>query len=195
MMRSHWRKVVLVACVGLLTACGDAALVDPSAAPAAAMSKGDFLASSIAKALGDPAIRTATFKAWRASTITAHKLLLAEFAASADGAPLRAALAKSWQMDEEAVLTRIKSYGSFDFFVPIRKDRLEWEGDAHFVVGATLDSRGNAAATFAANGPAAYDVEAAARPAYIRLAPARSSAEGSAKTGRCRDRLEGLPAA
>jgi len=177
MTRSSWKKAVGIACVGVLMACSDAALVAPSATPAAAMSREDFLASSVAKALGDPGVRSATFKAWRASTITAHKLLLTEFVASADGAPLRAALAKSWQMDEDAVLTRIKSYGSLDFFVPIRNDRREWKGDANFVVGAARDSRGDATLTFSANGPAAYDARASVRPAYIRLASARTSAE------------------
>lgn len=101
------------------------------------------LAQAAAVALGAPTVRRNILAAMRASTAVEHRLLLADYLRSPEGAGLLAGSAAALDIDEDDFLARVEEVsGDIELAVavPLREHRLSWRGTAHIGVAGTWDS-------------------------------------------------------
>ncbi|HEX2210962.1 MAG TPA: hypothetical protein VHG93_24985 [Longimicrobium sp.] len=115
------------------SACGDGTpTAGPAEAPLAVSAQ--QVSQGMALALADGALREQLRDAMRASPYTEHKLLLAEYLATPQGAALSAAAARALGVREAEFAAAAGRLPSMDFYVPAREDRLSWQGGENVAV-------------------------------------------------------------
>lgn len=101
----------------------------------------DGVARAFARGLAQPDVRAAVRDAMRASPLTEHKLSLREFVGRRAGDRLVRAAALKTGVEGADLLGVIASLPDMDFYVPIRQQRLTWQGTADYVVTVNLHGR------------------------------------------------------
>lgn len=133
----------------MLTACDETsrpvAPTDEPKPPIAAQADQGIsqLARAVAVALGAPAVRSSILAAMRASTAVEHRLLLADYLRSPEGAGLLARSASALDINEDEFLARVEEVSGdieLAIAVPLREHRLSWRGTAHIGVAGAWDT-------------------------------------------------------
>ncbi len=93
----------------------------------------------VATSLADRALRQQLKVDLRKAPFREHKLELGTYLRSADGAALLARMAGGRPSD--AVLTLVDQVRSLEFYMPVRKHRETWVGDAEVLVAVQLEER------------------------------------------------------
>ncbi len=91
------------------------------------------VARLLALAMGQSEVRAAVLAAMRDSEASEHKLLLQRFLASPAGSQIYQALQQSGGSPGE-LRAELAALPALQFYVPIRSQRLSWEGDGNVVV-------------------------------------------------------------
>lgn len=97
------------------------------------------VARALALAMARPEIRVLVRNAMRESRFNENKLVLQEFAATAQGARLVRAAAQAAGVDEAAVRGWISQIPAMDFYAPLPEHRRGWRATADVLVGANLN--------------------------------------------------------
>ena len=130
-------KLFLIAAALVLTACDEAARpvapVGEQESPTVAQTDHGLpqLARATAQALGVAAVRNNILAAMRASTAVEHRLLLADYLRSPEGAGLLAGSAAALEVDHHEFLARVEEVSGdaeLAIAVPLREHRLHWRG-------------------------------------------------------------------
>jgi hypothetical protein len=96
-------------------------------------------ARALARAMARPEIRALVRNAMRESRFNENKLVLQEFAATAQGARVVRAVADAAGVDEAAVRGWIAQLPAMDFYAPLPEHRRSWRATADVVVGANMN--------------------------------------------------------
>jgi hypothetical protein len=100
----------------------------------------DQLAGHIAKTLRSADMRALVRDAMRRSPVTEHKLVLQDFALTAEGKRFVSRVGDVAQVGAAQVNAWIKSLPRLDFYMPAREHRLAWRGGADAAVVAHLSA-------------------------------------------------------
>jgi hypothetical protein len=90
---------------------------------------GQIVASGIAQALANPAIRLSVLQAFRSSPWVEHKLVLQQFITTPAGIELVAAAASARGVSGAEFTNLINALPLLDFYVASRTERLSWRGE------------------------------------------------------------------
>ena len=144
-----YAKQFLIAAALALTACDETsrpvAPTDEPEPPIVAQADQGIsqLARAAAAALGAPAVRHSILAAMRASTAVEHRLLLADYLRSPEGAGLLTGSAAALDIDEDELLARVEEVSGdieLAIAVPLREHRISWRGTARIGVAGAWDS-------------------------------------------------------
>lgn len=142
-------KQLIIAAVLALAACDEAARsvapIGEQESPIVAQSDHGLpqLARATARALGTAAVRNNILAAMRASTAVEHRLLLADYLRSPEGAGLLAGSAAALEVDQNEFLARVEEVSGdaeLAIAVPLREHRLHWRGTARVGVAGAWDT-------------------------------------------------------
>lgn len=139
------RTSILMAAL-LLAACDEATRpVAPydSAKPVLADADLPELAQAVARGLADPAARRNILAAMRASHAVEHRLILADYLRSPEGAGLLEGASQTFGLGTNEVLAhvdRLRQVAEVVITVPLREHRLNWRGSADVGVAGTWNS-------------------------------------------------------
>ena len=139
------RTSILMAAL-LLAACDEATRpVAPHDPAELTLADADLpeLAQAVAQGLADPATRRNILAAMRASRAVEHRLILADYLRSPQGAGLLEGVSRTFDVGVEEVLgrlDRLRQVAEVVIAVPLREHRLNWRGSAHVGVAGSWDS-------------------------------------------------------
>ena len=121
----------------MLSACDGSSVAPEPQAPAGGL---DAVTYAFARAMEDGQVRLAVRDAMRASRVSEHKLVLQEYVRTQSGRLLVETAARAAGKTPEALLAEIGRLPEMDFYVPVREQRLTWQGGERVaVVGSTED--------------------------------------------------------
>lgn len=121
----RYARLVILSCA-LVFAC-----VDRPTAPAPRGGDPDFVARTLAAALGDDGARLSVRDAMRLSPLDGHKLVLHTFLQTKEGNTLLREASRRASMTPIQFLAEVTKLGPLDFYMPVRSHRRTWEGDAN----------------------------------------------------------------
>lgn len=142
------RLAVLLSTAIAASACTDAAVTDPPAGRAAAVTVSgsnptlERTARAFALAMADPQVRADLRDAMRASPLTEHKLVLQEYLSTVAGARLIQAAAIAVGIAPGEIHRLVAQLPEMDLYLPYRNHRLTWRasGDVVFTAVTDVDS-------------------------------------------------------
>ncbi len=141
-----YAKLSILAAAVLAAACDEAARpvapYDP-AEPTLADADLPELAQAVSKGLAEPAARRSILAAMRASRAVEHRLILADYLRSPEGAGLLAGASQAFGGGGGELLARVdrlRQVAEVVIAVPLREHRLNWRGSADVGVAGAWDS-------------------------------------------------------
>lgn len=141
-----YAKLTIFVVTLLMVACDEATRpVAPHDSAELALADADLpeLANAVSKGLADPAARHRILAAMRASHAVEHRLILADYLRSPEGADLLAGASRAFDADGDELLARLdrlRQVAEVVVAVPLREHRLKWSGSADIGVAGAWES-------------------------------------------------------
>jgi hypothetical protein len=110
------------------------------------------IAKGLAMAMRDPAIRGQIHAAMRGSIFNEHKLVLQDFATTAVGEKVLAAVSAALGQSPTSTKAQIASLPALDFYLPFERHRQTWKPAAGVYVATTFDKRAASITAYGSNG-------------------------------------------
>ena len=138
-------SVAVVGCLSFTVACSDSPYSPLSGGRASVQApqsldeaRAELVTKAFAMAMQDASVRVSVRDAMRASRITEHKLILADFVRSDAGSALVTAAAAAFGVTNDSLVAVIAALPAMDFYVPSRDERRNWQGQSNISVGHAL---------------------------------------------------------
>jgi hypothetical protein len=110
------------------------------------------IAKGLALAMRDQSVRGQVHAAMRGSSFNEHKLVLQDFATTAVGEKVLAAVSTALGQSLSATKAQVASLPAIDFYLPFEPHRQTWKATADVYVATTFDKRAPSITAYGSNG-------------------------------------------